>query len=77
MISELQLAKIVELRGLGYTQAEIAAKIGLTAGQVNYQLSQVNKKAKVDGDDETYVALMATGVGPELIRLVGAYKKYA
>jgi len=48
-------AEMIKLRGLGFSQAEIAAKLGVTPGAISYQLKRIKKLAlKDDGADEVY-----------------------
>ena len=52
-MDDFTLAKAVALRGLGYTHAEIAGKLGLKMHQVRYALSEVNEQARESGDMQT------------------------
>jgi len=70
MVSDYHLAQIVELRGLGYRQREIAKKLGITEDKVSYYLGRVRKQAKSEGDDPTYVRIMSAGVLPEIVRIL-------
>ncbi|MFC2162706.1 hypothetical protein ACFLRF_03420 [Candidatus Altiarchaeota archaeon] len=67
MISDKQKAKIIQFRGLGYTQKEIADKVGLTLAQVNYNLQEINDQAKKEGDNNVYMKLLSNGFLPEMI----------
>ena len=63
-LSENDIAKIVQLRGLGYNQAEIAEELGVSQSAIQYQLNRIKKRAKDKGDDETFwTLLVGAGVG--------------
>jgi len=53
-LTQTDLATIVKLRGLGFSQAEIAAKLHVTAGTISYQLIQIKKEALANGIDKTF-----------------------
>ncbi len=76
MVSDYHLAQIVELRGLGYKQREIADKLGLKEAHVNYWLGRAREEAKEKGDDPTYVRIMSAGILPEIVRLLGGIGKF-
>ncbi|MFC2162062.1 hypothetical protein ACFLRF_00140 [Candidatus Altiarchaeota archaeon] len=68
MLSDWQRSKLVQLRGLGYTQKEIAGELGTTQAAVSYNLSKIRNQTKKDGIDETYVKIMSTGVGADVLK---------
>jgi len=54
-LSIKQIGTIVKLRGLGFSQKEIAEQIGnITPATISYQLSRINKLALKDGIDEVF-----------------------
>ncbi|MFH1834904.1 MAG: hypothetical protein ABH851_01810 [Methanobacteriota archaeon] len=55
------------LRGLGYTHAEVAGKLGLKPHQITYTLAEVNEEAREKGDSETYLKIIGAGVLPKVI----------
>ena len=64
MLNEKQLAEIVKLRGLGYSHAEIAEIMSISQGVVQYQLEKINERAKEEGDDDAFFALLVgAGLG--------------
>jgi|GEM_PF-2513106 len=75
MVSELQKAKIVQLRGLGYQHQEIAEILGLKRSQVAYHLHELKQLSKKKDPDSVYLDIMVSGLGPELIKLVGKLEK--
>lgn len=77
MVDDFVKAKIVMLRGLGYQQKEIADKLGLTLGQVSYNLGEVNEDARKIGDTSTYMKILTAGFSPKLVELASAYEKYS
>ncbi|MBU2559869.1 hypothetical protein KKA03_03150 [archaeon] len=51
-------AEIVVLRGLGYTQEEIANKIGVTKEAVSYHLGKFKDRANEVGVNRAYSEIM-------------------
>lgn len=70
-MDEFILAKVISLRGLGYTHAEIGGKLDLKTHQIQYALEQVNEDAREKGDTETYIKIMGAGVGPRIAEIAG------
>lgn len=70
-MDDLVLAKIMALRGLGYTQAEVAGKLGLKLHQVQYALSEVNEDARKDGDMQVYARIVGAGFLPKIVEAAG------
>jgi len=70
MITDFQKARILELRGLGYQKREIAEKLEVGIGTVNYHLREFKELAQKRGDDQTFLKILVTGVGPEIVSLV-------
>ena len=73
-LTEKEIATIVKMRGLGYSQNEIAQKLGISQSAVQYQLSRINEKARSEGDDDVFLALLigagvAIGAGLLLAKL--------
>lgn len=77
MVDDYVKARIVMLRGLGYQQKIIADKLGLTLGQVNYNLGEINMEAKKIGDTSTYMKILTAGFSPKLIELAGSLERYS
>jgi len=64
MLTQKQIAEIVKLRGLGYNQDEIATILGIKRGVVQYQLERINQRARDEGDDDVFCALLVgAGLG--------------
>jgi len=61
------LGRIVILRGLGYSQAEIAEKLGVTGAAIQYRLKQINKRAREEGNNQTFTKLVF-GEGSNLLK---------
>ncbi|HDN83367.1 MAG TPA: sigma-70 family RNA polymerase sigma factor [Candidatus Altiarchaeales archaeon] len=68
MVSEFDRARVVMLRGLGYSQKEISEKTGLSQSAISYILSEIKKRALEEGDEATFVAIMSSGYGPLIVR---------
>lgn len=50
-----QIATIVKLRGLGFSQKEIAEEIGdISPATISYQLKRIKKLALKEGIDEVF-----------------------
>ena len=47
-------AEIMKLRGLGYSQKEIAKQLRITQGVVQYKLRQLRKRAEEEGIDTVF-----------------------
>lgn len=68
-LKEQDIAEIIKLRGLGYRQAEIAEQLSVSQSAIQYQLTKVNARARRDGNDDTFVALLlgsGKGIGEVL-----------
>ena len=77
VLSDFQKSKIVELRGLGYTEADVAKKLKLSHGQVTYFLNKINEEAVKKGDDSVYLKVMSAGLGPKLLRAFEQLMKHS
>ena len=70
-LTERDIAEIVKMRGLGYGQAEIAHHLGVSQSAVQYQLAKINKRARQEGNDDVFLALLVgTGLGIGAILLL-------
>jgi transcriptional regulator with XRE-family HTH domain len=75
-LSERDIGEIVKLRGLGYTQEEIANRLGVTSATISYQLKRINKVAREEGDNDALITfLFGAGVGFLLAGLLSGSKK--
>ncbi|MCZ7401209.1 MAG: helix-turn-helix domain-containing protein [Candidatus Methanoperedens sp.] len=63
-LTEKEIAEIIKMRGLGYSQEDIAQRLGVSQSAIQYQLARINKRAKKEGDDDTFNAIL---VGAGLI----------
>ena len=64
------LAQVVKLRGLGYSQAEIAEHLNVSQSAIQYQLTKINNRARNEGNDDTFLALVvgaSLGIGAGLL----------
>jgi orotate phosphoribosyltransferase-like protein len=77
VLTDFQKSKIVELRGLGYTEADVAKKLKLSHGQVTYFLNKINEDAVKKGDDTVYLKVMSAGLGPKLLRAFEQLMKHS
>ncbi len=62
MATKAQIAKMVQLRGLGYSLEEIAAEIGLSKSAVAYQLQKLKEASKNSKADEVFNAAILGGL---------------
>lgn len=63
-LNEQDIAEIIKLRGLGYNQTEIAEQLSVSQSAIQYQLNKVNERARRDGNDDTFLAvLLGSGKG--------------
>ena len=63
-------AKIMKLRGLGYNHEEIADKLNITQGIVQYQLEKINERAQEEGDDLVFSEFVTKIYLPKILRLL-------
>lgn len=74
-LTQRDIAEIVKMRGLGYSQDEIAQFLGVSQSAIQYQLARINERARNDGNDDTFLALLigaglGLGAGLLLARLL-------
>lgn len=63
-LKEKDIGEIIKMRGLGYSQAEIAQHLGVSQSAVQYQLTRINERARKEGDDDTFLSFLAgAGLG--------------
>ena len=63
-LTERDIVEIVKMRGLGYNQAEIAQQLGVSQSAIQYQLAKINGRAREEGNDNTFLALLfGAGLG--------------
>ena len=57
-----QLAELLKLRALGFSQAEIAETLNTSQQVIAYQLRKLKEKAKKNGTDEVFNAALIGGL---------------
>ena len=57
-----QLAELLKLRAIGYSQKEIAEAIGTSQQVVAYQLKKLKEDAKKKGADDVFSAALLGGL---------------
>tara|TARA_B100000029_G_C17540032_1_gene946320 strand:+ start:145 stop:390 length:246 start_codon:yes stop_codon:yes gene_type:complete len=62
MATKAQIAKIVQLRGLGYSLEEIATQVGLSKSAVAYQLQKLKEESKNTKVEEVFNAAILGGL---------------
>ncbi len=75
MIDEKKVSEIIMYRGLGYSQKEIAKRLGLSQTAVWYHLNEVNKKAREKGDSAVFLGSLMDGFLPDIIEKINLLKK--
>ena len=64
VLTEKDIGEIIKYRGLGYSQKEIADRLGVSPATISYQLNRINKIARKDGDDNAFMAfIFGAGLG--------------
>ena len=61
-INPQQIASILKLRGLGWTQKEIADTIGASQQVVAYHLKKLRKESKEKGADDVFSSALLGGM---------------
>ena len=61
MATKEQIAKIVQLRGTGYSLEEIAEIVGLSKSTIAYQLQKLKKKAAQSKVADVFTAALIGG----------------
>ena len=63
-LSDKDIAEIVKMRGLGFSQSEIALRLGVRQSAIQYQLAKINERAQREGIDDVFLALIiGAGLG--------------
>ena len=57
-----ELAKMLKLRALGWSQAEIAEELDKSQQVIAYQLKKLKKESKKKGTDEVFNAALIGGI---------------
>ena len=57
-----ELAKLLKLRALGWSQAEIAEELDKSQQVIAYQLKKLKKESKKKGTDEVFNAALIGGL---------------
>ena len=63
-LNNRDIADIVKLRGLGFSQTDIANRLGVKQSAIQYQLARINKRARNEGIEDVFLALIVgAGLG--------------
>ena len=57
-----QLAKLLQLRALGWSQQEIAEAIGVSRQVIGYQLKRLKKESQIRGTEEVFRSALIGGL---------------
>ncbi|MBD3389053.1 MAG: winged helix-turn-helix transcriptional regulator [Candidatus Altiarchaeales archaeon] len=71
LLSDEEISKILMMRGLGYSQTEIATELGITQGAVSYNLKQLKTEAGSSGLEKTFMKVLAAGIGVDRLKSSG------
>ena len=68
-IDEKKIAQIAKLRALGYSQKEIADKLGISQTAVAYHLKKLKELSEKKGNDEAFNIILAAlfGIGAGMV----------
>ena len=61
-LSQKQLAELLKLRALGWSQTEIAEKLETSQQVIGYQLKKLKKQSKQKGADEVFNSVLIGGL---------------
>ena len=63
-LNDRDIAEIVKLRGLGFSQTDIADRLGVKQSAIQYQLARINERARTEGIEDVFLALIVgAGLG--------------
>ena len=62
-LDDHMLAEIAKLRALGFSQKEIAERLGVSQTTVAYHLKKLKDMAQKRGEDETFSIIIAALIG--------------
>lgn len=63
-LNDRDIAEIVKLRGLGFSQTDIGNRLGVKQSAVQYQLARINERARNEGIEDVFLALIVgAGLG--------------
>jgi len=65
-------ATIMKLRGLGFSQKEIAKRLKLTQSAISYRISKIKKRVEREGEDIVFFELCTKIYLPKLLRYFNA-----
>jgi FixJ family two-component response regulator len=74
-LTDQQIAQIMKLKSLGYTNQDIAYNLGCSEPTVSYHLKQINKKAKSGEGDDLFWGLVAIAAGIGIVELLSRLNK--
>ena len=63
-------AEIMKLRGLGYNHSEIAKRLKMKRGTVQYRLEQLKKRADEEGIDTVFFGLVVELYIPKVMEIL-------
>lgn len=74
-LTNQQIAEIMKLKALGYTNQEIAWRIGCSEPAVSYHLKQIRERAEEGEADELFWGLVAIAAGIGIVELLRRLSK--
>ena len=61
-LTPIQIADLIKLRALGWSQSEIAEKLNTSQQVIGYQLKKLKEQSKKKGTDEVFNAALIGGL---------------
>jgi DNA-binding Lrp family transcriptional regulator len=76
-----QIAELLKLRALGWSQSEIAEKLNTSQQVIGYQLKKLKEQSKKKGTDEVFNAALIGGLagaaaGIGIVALIGIIERF-
>ncbi len=73
-VTPKKLMDIVVLRGMGYTNSQIAERLGISVSTVEYHVSKLREKAEELGDPYLAFARTLIDAGPDYLARFSPFK---
>lgn len=70
-----QINELIKLRGLGYTQEEIADRIGVSKATIGFRLRRLHEIAEKEGIDHLFYRTIISDYIAKMLTLISAIDK--
>lgn len=74
-LTDYDKAEIMRLRALGYSNQEIAYRLGYSEPTIGYHVKQTRERAEEGGADDLFWGLVAVAAGIGIVELLRRLKK--